>query len=960
MIQLFGAFTALLLFGAAEPGPGADAGAGDRRAEQVLALIEGTLDVGVQPVSLFDVSPGDERAAEVERARLRLVLGSDAGRPPQTATFAADAWSARDQLDRARLAFYELSAAQRSALLETHARRQRGQDQRETEAERAAAAARLELLEADRVAADELTRQAAALATARLSFEALRLELAARREVVVGWQRRLRTLRADPLTTADDIDATYDALRGPLKAARDALQLALDDADRRESILPPPLVDGGGGQASPELAARRAAANQALRDAGEEERALREHHELELLEEINALNRERLSLLPLLSDSTREATTGFTLTALDQARTEVRHLLLTLRTHWQVIRRWAGDVSREGGVGGLAVWRLLEVLVPSALLTLGFVWWRRRSPGLLTLLESREVRAQRGRGRQRGRPSVDHPRRRALGFVRDVHRPLEELLFFAGLVWLLPDSARGLLEVRLLAVVIGWWLVASLVIDATNALATWEKGRVGATTPTGALRLRSLRLVGRVVVGFGLALVLCSRLVGEGTVFRWVLVACWLAVVPVFLLLVRWWREPVFLRLERLRRHTPLQAWVLQNRHGWKSFFAAMVAAVHLFLQGLLRRVSQWVSGFELARRAHAWLFRRELARLAEEKPARRGEALPEATFAALSPLQPSQKWIRCPADEHLDDLRARATRGGVVAVVGPSGQGKSSLLRRLATAIEGAVLVQARVLLADDVEVQALSEPPEGGARPPLVLVDDLEVLIKPVRGGLAQFDQVISLARGASAHTLWVFAVDEVVWPFLQRACEGRPLFDEVLTLEPWSDEEIGALLEQRSAEAGIDPVFDDLLEGLPAAADEIDRLDALAARRAGYFRMTWDHARGNPAMALEAWRASLCQGATGEVRVRALTGPDSTALDALSDSALFVVRAVLQLTPAAVADLVAATRLSVVAVENTVRFGEAMGFFVTEQGRVRVASPWLRSVMVLLERRHLLVSQ
>lgn len=947
MMQLLNAFTALLLVGAEGPRPGVDGGPDDRRAEQLLALIEGTLDVGVQPISLFDVSPTDEPAAEVERDRLHLVLARDAGPSSESAAFAADAWSARERLDRARLAFYELLAEQRSGLLEAHARRQ-------AEAQRPPEAPRPGSPETDRLAAEELARLEATLANAHLAFQALRLELAERREVVLGWQRRLRTLRADPTATANAIDATYDALRAPLKASRDALELALDDANQLESILPPPLVDGLGGPASPELVARRTAVNLSLRAAGVEVRALREHRELELLEEVNALNRERLSLLPLLSPSKRKAITGFTLAALDQARTETRHILLTLRAHWQVVRRWVDDVSRERGVGGLAVWRLLEVLVPSALLTLGFVWWRRRSPGLLTTLESREVRAQRGRGRQRGRP-----RPRALGFVRNVHRPMENLTFFAGLVWLLPESARGLLEVRLLAVVLGWWLVASLVIDAINGLAALEKGRDGATSPTGALRLASLRLVGRVGVGFGLALVLCSRLVGEGTVYRWVLLGCWLAVLPVFLLLVRWWREPVFARLERLPRHSPLQAWVLHNRSGWKSFFAAMVAAVHLFLRGLVRRVSQWVSSFEVARRGHAWLFRRELARLAEEKPARRGTALNQDSFAALSPQRPSQRWIRCPADEHLDDLRARATRGGVVAVVGPSGQGKSSLLRRLHEVIEGAVLLQwgASTLLA---EVQALSDPLEGGARPSLVLVDDLEVLIKPLAGGLTQFDQVISLARSSSATTLWIFAVDEVVWPFLQRVCEGRPIFDEVLILEPWSDDEIGALLEQRSAEAGIDPVFDDLLEGLPAAADEIDRLDALAARRAGYFRMTWDHARGNPAMALEAWRASLCQGPEGEVRVRTLTGPDSTALDALPDSALFVVRAVLQLTPAEVPDLVSATRLSVVAVENTLRFGEAQGFFVTEQGRVRVASPWLRSVMVLLERRHLLVSQ
>ena len=96
-----------------------------------------------------------------------------------------------------------------------------------------------------------------------------------------------------------------------------------------------------------------------------------------------------------------------------------------------------------------------------------------------------------------------------------------------------------------------------------------------------------------------------------GTVYNWTLTFCWFAAVPVFLVLVRWWRQTVFERMDRVRRKSPLQSWLLANRTGWKSFFAAMIAAVHLFGLGAYKTAMKWLAGFYLTRKAHAYLFKR-------------------------------------------------------------------------------------------------------------------------------------------------------------------------------------------------------------------------------------------------------------------------------------------------------------------------------------------------------------
>ncbi|MDP3155793.1 MAG: hypothetical protein Q8N23_24180 [Archangium sp.] len=967
---------------ASPDGGSADAGrgSGDPRTALVHALRAGELELEVDPARLFDVPLDDEEAIHIEAERLRALVWleeqrADAGPvkkgrplpviPLELTTEELDAWQARVELDRARLEFYALPRAQRASLLEKHATLAVSARLAETDGarkvreaalaeEQAREAARLARSEAERLVSEELARVNALegkIASARLGFDERRKELTLRRDAVLGWQRRAREARAAP---GPEVDATYDALRRALRASRDDLERALDELDRTQSVLPEAGPDGlaevGPDLSTEAVRARRLLAAKALAAARREERSLQEEHAAQLLEEINTLNRERLGLLGFLSDDKQAATVGFSVIALEQARAEARHLFLTLRAHLQVAGGWLAD-TRSAGLSGLAVWRVVAVVVPWFLATLAFLWVRRRSPALLALAESREAKAD--RARRLTQPGV---RRRVLAFLRNVHRPLEGQIFFGVLLWLLPSGAGGLLEVQLLSVVLTWSLGGAFVVDAINALAANDTSRPGVDSAQGVLRLRSLRLVGRLVVGFSLALVLTSRLVGRGTVFSWMVVACFAAALPLFLVLVKWWRGPVFERLERLHRKSRVQLWVLENRKGWKSFLAAMVGVVHLFGTGILKTARSWVSGFDVARRALAWLYKREIDRLAEETPGQRATPLKAELFARLSPEHPSKAWVASPADERVEDLLARLERGGVVALVGAGGAGKSSLLRRLQARVEGAALVRC-TNTAYGAEVQALMARPEGAPR--LVLLDDAEALIKPLQGGLQLFDELVGLARRHATRTLWVFAIDGVLWPYLERARDSRPLFDEVLELRAWSDEEIGHLLQARSAEAGIDPVFDDLLEKLPPAADEVDRLDALAAGRAGYFRMAWDYARGNPAMALEAWRASLFEGPLGEIRVRPLVAPETTLLEKLPDPSLFVLRAVLQLSPAGEREVAAATRLPVLQVKTAFLVGQREGYYVEEQGRVRVTSPWLRSVMVHLERRHLLES-
>ena len=117
-------------------------------------------------------------------------------------------------------------------------------------------------------------------------------------------------------------------------------------------------------------------------------------------------------------------------------------------------------------------------------------------------------------------------------------------------------------------------------------------------------------------------------------------------------------------------------------------------------------------------------------------------------------------------------------------------------------------------------------------------------------------------------------------------------------------------------------------------------------------------WDYSNGNPAVALEFWRQSLFIDADDENQVRLVPTPDTTDLEQLTDEAIFVLRAVIQLDLAAPIDVAAATLLSSAQVADALRYAESRGYVEVIDGRYHVRWQWLRAITNVLERRHLLV--
>ncbi|HRG95999.1 MAG TPA: AAA family ATPase [Polyangiaceae bacterium] len=990
-----------------EPSPGVDTLR--QNTEHIHAFTKGKLDVAVDPKGLFDVPLDDDATVELEARRLGTLLREidapapapssgrgaapkgrdrpvDAGALKDAGSRASELWEARIKLDRARLSFYSLPSARRRELLAQHAKRQAEAAPPPSEAElleqraaeeraRAVLAAQQARSEAERLVSEELTRMLDVERAQRAFDQDLtkrREELEARLEATLGAQRKARELRekGEP----SDVDTGYDALRKTLATSRAELAEALDDLGREAGGAPapgptalanlPPTVDAG-----PARAARARAVAYATRLDGEQQ-ALREERATQLFAEIGALNVERLALLPHLTAGKREAVTGFGEQGVDHVTSELRQLALIVRYHRHAAGRWVSSLGIRGKASGQTLGRSLLLLFEWLGAILAFVWLRKRTPEWLA--KGRERALELDRHERLTSPSIGT---RAFSFALDVHKPVEWLALALVMAWMLPDSAADVLEVELVAVTVQWFIGGALVVDLVNALAGEGPRAAARDDDTPALRLKSLRLVGRVVVVFGLILTLSTKLVGQGTIHRWVLSTCWFASVPVALVLVRWWREVVFARAARARRESPFERWVLANQRGWKSLFAASAGAAYLFGRGAIRGVRSWVGRYGVTRRVLAYLFRRQLDKLSAERTDLATTPIPDDTFDALGPDTASKAWVKTETDEAIEALleRIRSRRGGVVAVVGQRGMGKTALLRhlheefpdtlRLRLPAEGIHALRgdlAEALGADpSTSLEHLAAALNTSERGRALLLDDVQRFIQPVMGGLAPFDALLDLASRHCTKTTWVLALDDVIWLFLQRARGARPLFDRVIRLSPWPEEQIIELLHARTEQVALAPSFEHLREDLPPNADEIDKQDALARCEGNYYRLLWDYAAGNPGVALHMWRRSLGLDAEGVPHVRFFQAPDTTELEALPDPAVFVLRAVMQLAPATTRELGEATMLSAADVADALRFALAHGYVAAEDERYVITWAWFRPIVLFLQRRHLLVT-
>jgi hypothetical protein len=460
--------------------------------------------------------------------------------------------------------------------------------------------------------------------------------------------------------------------------------------------------------------------------------------------------------------------------------------------------------------------------------------------------------------------------------------------------------------------------------------------------------------------------------VGQGAIYGWVRSTSWSFAIPIAILLVIWWRPIVFERSARVENPNPFITWVNSHQNGIAGYFSAAAGGIYLLSEGLFRWVYTQISDLTITRRFLAYLFRREVEKQASKTTSHVLDRKVSAEiYDKFEPYLEDDVVI----PEYMSKTVAEAATwltaatGTVVAVVGERGLGKTTFLERatqdmaagthlyIVCDFGGFPSLVSKLKVAVGLPDEASHEELHAAlAKSPFLAIslDDAHRLIRPVIGGLKNFDALLELIRGASQQIGWSLSIEAPAWQYLRRARAGQALFDHVVLLERWGEEQIAAFVQARCGAVGINPNFAHVV--VPSQSGSNTR--TIEQTRTDYFRILWDYSRGNPALAMQYWRESLwTRDGSDEISVRLYRPPAATSLSDIPPTHHFVLRTLVQLEQCDFDDVVACTGLKPTEVLDAIRLGTHRDYIEMDGDKMGIRLGWYRAVADLLTRQHLL---
>jgi hypothetical protein len=709
------------------------------------------------------------------------------------------------------------------------------------------------------------------------------------------------------------------------------------------------------------LRTKRELLRQALRSALSPQQKLQYGTVAELHAAMTSLYKSRSQLLKVVTPELRASVTGTGVVGMNKLRGELEYLLLHWQFHALAIPQLGPQIVEQLQQAPLPViWGALKFILAILL----FRWWRAwAAQGLVRLRTG--VLDIRPRTRRNLRVA------RFIWYVERVRYPVEWLILMLVVFDIIDVPSLGVIE-QLCRIILYWILLSRIAIALIHAVAT--RGVAGLSRENSTLELRSLRLVAAWLVILGMGVDIADTYARAGTIYTWVWMLFEILFIPVLLLLIIWWRKEVFQRLRNLPQQPPL--WVekvLARTKGFRSYMNAAIGAVYLILLSLRKFILRQLSDFDTGRQLLASLLGREVAREYERQKSIDGNTdISDKLREAL--LADEGKLIEKVASKELKRLIeiVEFGHGGAIALISERGAGKSVLLNRLAAKFDGnAVLLDCPVTGYEELRqafVDALGVPKEKstvqeiirslretGTR--FISLDNAHRLIRPKMGGMAEFEKLADLIRAIAAEVPipWVATINKAGWQYLRRVRAEQVMLEDLIELPPWTQEQLGELVEARSEAVGIHPDFSQII--IPHQFDEVVYETLEERNRAGFFRILWNASGGNPKVALQLWADALVQTEHGEIAVLLPQQMASAQLENANLQLLLVLRVIMQTEVVSAEDIISSLRLAPPVVMNALHVSELRGWIEESAGLYRLAWRWYQTVARVLSRQNLL---
>lgn len=907
----------------------------------------------------------------------------------------------RTERDRLRLAFLSLPVEQRNVLRERDRLSREGQA---LAAEEKISAAALEATEQARDTALAAASRASAgaeraLATAEARQLTYLSELAALRQ---AWarddkarldQRRALLARYEVVDSGEVLspkkaDVLYDNLHEDLRTLRMEADKAIKGYSARSVIVP---LEGAIDLENPAYAPYPDAVARVrqlqeriaveMAELQQRESSKRFADTNELMHVLRTLQARRVALLPMLTPEHRDQMTSFTTEGFNRVTGEVAHVALMAR--WYPVQRsheaqsFAAMLKNVFTAGRLGVELLALILALVALFFAyrhSFVWL----------------------GKLRGW-LASHVR--PVTFMMRVDRAMQLLiavgheLIVLFAVYLVFDwfyqAADGMAEMatlRDLAYAYAWYLLILAFIHRGLLVAVSRYREVNPVLNEKILT--SLRQVTRLILAFAVYLILAKSMLGRGALYG---ISQDAAIVGVILMgwrLIRDWRAEVTQAYLNLFPSGRLSDLVRASQGRSYGLLIATAAFVMVAARGIWTWLRDLLLSFEQTRKALAYIFRRQLERQQSKAQAETAEksSLPEVLQTALSEDPATEDlcidlYPELPGVMTTAHNLAHGKHGALIALTGERGAGKTSWLmalqRRLADSIPSTLhTIDQRVLAPDRVclmlcevlGVEATTDPAllieRAIQHPPQVVMLDLgQNLVLRTVGGLAGHEMFLRVAQATVSKVLWVIAYARWPFEFLQLTHPGRDVYDQIIYLSGWSEQQISDLIDTRMAKAGFTADYDQLRLNVPVVA--VSNVTTMAPDGAiervmdRYHRLIWDYADGNPRVALHFFRLSLEWTIGSNVRVRLFSMPSMNALEDFEVRTRFILACLVQHENLTLDEAAESLRFPVGDCARALQLLYLHGILVRgETGRYRVSCHWVGAVMRFLKRKKLLV--